>query len=512
MSLHRTRQALLTASVLALTLAGCNAGGGTTAQDGGGTPDASAAPAPLVVGLTAEPASLDFTKTEGAAIPEALLYNVIETLVKVDADSGEVVPLLAKEYETSEDGKTYTFTLQEGVTFSNGDAFDAEDVKFSIDRVKSDAWTVSLKKGMDVVEAVEVTSPSEVVVRLKEANNDWLYRMTTRIGGVFSTTGVDDLATDPVGTGPYEVGTFTRGDSLQLTAREDYWGEAPGVSEVTLRYFDDATALTNALVSGGIDVIGNLQTPEALDRFASDERFTVIEGTTNGELVLSMNNARPPFDNPELRKAVHHAIDRQAVLDTTYAGRGQLIGSMVPPTDPWFEEELVDLYPHDVDKAKALVAQSGVANPTIAFKIPNLPYAVTASQVVKSQLAEAGITAEIEVLEFPARWLDVVFKQHDYDMSIISHVEPRDMAIFADPTYYFGYGNPEYGALLKQASAASEEEGVELRRQAAELLANDAAADWLFVLPNLIVAEKDVQGLPQNRISESLDLTGVARG
>ncbi len=208
---------------------------------------------------------------------------------------------------------------------------------------------------------------------------------------------------------------------------------------------------------------------------------------------------------------MNHALDREAILDTTYAGRGQLIGSMVPPTDPWFDEKLSTLYPYDPAKAKELVAQSGVANPKVAFRIPNLPYAVTAAQVIKSQLSVVGITAEIEVLEFPARWLDVVFKQHDYDMSIISHVEPRDMAIFADPTYYFGYANPQYASLLKQANAADEEAGVDLRREAAELLAKDAAADWLFVLPNLIVAEKDVQGLPQNRISESLDLTGVTR-
>ena len=509
MYLHRTRQAVLGAGVLALALAGCNAGSGTTPQQGA-APTASG-PQPLVVGLTAEPASLDFTTTDGAAIPEALLYNVVETLVKVDADTGDIVPLLA-EYEASEDGRTYTFTLQEGVTFSNGDAFDAEDVKFSIERVKSPAWTVSLKKGMDVVQSVEVTSPTEVVVRLKEPNNDWLYRMATRIGAMFSSTGVDDLANDPVGTGPFEVASLTRGDSLELAAREGYWGQAPGVSEVTLRYFDDATALTNALVSGGIDVIGNLQTPEALDRFAAEDRFTVIEGTTNGELVLSMNNARAPFDEPELRQAVHHALDREAIKQTTYAGRGQLIGSMVPPTDPWFDESLVQRYPYDPARAKELVAQSGVSDPKVAFRIPNLPYAVTAAQVITSQLAEVGITAEIEVLEFPARWLDVVFKQHDYDMSIVSHVEPRDMAIFADPDYYFGYDNAEYADLLEQASAADEERGVELRREAAALLAEDAAADWLFVLPNLIVAEKDVRGLPQNRISESLDLTGVGRG
>jgi peptide/nickel transport system substrate-binding protein len=303
----------------------------------------------------------------------------------------------------------------------------------------------------------------------------------------------------------------TRGDSLALGLRDDYWGEQPDVERVVLRYIEDATALENALVSGGIDVIGNLQTPESLDRFTSDERFQVVQGTTNGELVLSMNNARPPLQDPALRQAVLHALDRQAVLDTTYAGAGQLIGSMVPPTDPWFDPALVGRYPYDPARAEELITRSGAPVPELAFRIPNLPYAVTAAQVIASQLAEVGISARIEVLEFPAAWLDVVFTQRDYDLSLVAHVEPRDLAVFADPDYYFGYDNPRFRELLEQASAAGEQEGVELRRQAAELLTQDAAAGFLFVLPNLIVAEVDVAGLPVNRVSESLDLTGVTR-
>jgi peptide/nickel transport system substrate-binding protein len=148
--------------------------------------------------------------------------------------------------------------------------------------------------------------------------------------------------------------------------------------------------------------------------------------------------------------------------------------------------------------------------PELAFRIPNLPYAVTAAQVIASQLAEVGVSARIEVLEFPV-WLDVVFKQHDYDLSLVAHVEPRDLPIFADPTYYFGYDSPRYQELLESAATADEQAAVELRRQAAQLLAEDAAAGFLFVLPNLMVAEADVTGLPVNRVSESLDLTGVTR-
>src|SRR5690606_15560015 len=139
------------------------------------------------------------------------------------------------------------------------------------------------------------------------------------------------------------------------------------------------------------------------------------------------------------------------------------------------------------------------------------PYAVAAAQVVASQLAEVGVTAEIEPLEFPARWLDEVFTNADYDMSIVSHVEPRDIGIFADPNYYFRYDSQEFRDLVDQADAGTPEEQVELMRQAARLLAEDAAADWLFLQPNLIVATADVTGLPENRVGESFDLTTIGR-
>ncbi len=345
---------------------------------------------------------------------------------------------------------------------------------------------------------------------LFEPSNMWLFRMTTRIGAMFSPDGVDDLANEPVGTGPYEVSEWNRGESLVLTARDDYWGEQPDIETVTLRYLDDPTAANNALLTEDIDVIGTVQAPEALDQFEGDERFQIIEGTTNGEVVLSFNNESGPMSDIRVRQAVKHAIDHEALLETAWAGRGFLIGSHVPPTDPWYED-LTDLYQYDPERARDLLEDAGQEDLTLRLRIANLPYAVASAQVVESQLAEVGITAEIEPLEFPARWLEEVFNDADYDMSIIAHVEPRDIGIFGDPDYYFRYDSQEVQDLLAEADAGTEEEYVEGMRQVARTIAEDAAADWLFLLPNLIVADADVAGLPENRVSESFDLTTISR-
>ena len=500
LNLKMTTAALVSAA--AMLVASCTAGSSTSDDEKGANQK-------LVIGLAAEPANLDFTKTDGAAIPQALLYNVYDGLVKLDQD-GEIVPSLAKSWKISDDRTTYTFDLVSGAKFSNGKPFTAEDAKFSLDRVKTD-WTISLKSAMDVVDKVEVASPTQLKVTLSKPSNAWLYQMTSRVGAMFSKTGVDDLATEPIGTGPYKLDKWARGDSISLVRNEDYWGKKPFFKTVSFKYFKDPTALNNALLSGTVNVVGAVQAPESLGQFKNNDKYDVTEGTTNGEVVLSFNNGKGPLKDERVRQAVRHAIDHKALVDSCWAGRGKLIGSMVPPTDPWYED-LTDLYPNDVQKAKDLLEESGKADQTLRLRIPTLPYAVSCGTVVKSQLEQAGFKVKLDQLEFPAAWLSTVFENADYDMSMISHVEPRDMrAVFGDKNYYPRYDNPAFRELLDDADQGTEKEQVDGMKKAARLLSEDAAADWLFVLPNLIVADKGIEGLPENAISESFDLTGLAR-
>ncbi|WP_039940130.1 ABC transporter substrate-binding protein [Streptomyces himastatinicus] len=494
------------AATLACTLLAACSAGSTSDGSGGGSDKANDS---LKIGLTAEPANLDFTKTAGAAVPQALLYNVYENLVKLD-QSGKIQPQLAKSWSLSKDRKTYTFQLVKGAKFSDGKPFTAEDAKFSIERITSD-WTVQLKSQMSVVDTVKAVSPTELKVTLKRPSNDWLYRMTTRLGAMFSRTGVSNLATEPVGTGPYEVKKWNRGDSITLARRKGYWGREPHFASVTLKYFKDPTAMNNAMLTGNINVIGQMPSPDALNRFENNPKYKVTEGSTNGEVVLSLNNGSGPMKNPKARQAVRYAIDHKALMETCWAGRGKLIGSMVPPTDPWYQD-LTNQYPYDRSKAKKLLKESGEAGRTLRLRIPTLPYATACGTVVKSQLEQAGFKVKLDQLEFPAAWLSTVFKNADYDMSIIGHVEPRDMqAVFGDKKSYLRYDSPEFRALLEKADEGNQKDQITYMREAARLLSKDAAADWLFLLPNLMVADKDITGLPKNSVSESLDLTGLGR-
>ena len=532
-------RALVAALATAGLLAGCNAGAGTTdptpSPDAGGTAPAGSdgstddgsatggteedegtagggSDETVRVGLVAEPASLDFTTTDGAAIPQLLLDNVYETLVTVDVESGDIVGALATDWEVSEDNLTYTFTLKEGVKFSDGSDLTAEDAKFSLERVSSDAWTISLKSQLDVVDSVEAPDDTTLVVTLKQPSNHFLYAITTHVGAIFDTQGVDNLAEEAIGTGPYTFQSWDRGSKITLARNDDYHGDAPYFAGVEMFYFKDANALNNAMLTDSIDVVSTVQAPESLAEFEGGD-YTIVEGTTNGEIVLSMNQEEgKPLADLKLRQAVRHAIDHQTLLDTCWAGRGELIGSMAPPTDPWFEDRTGD-YPFDLEKAKSLIAEAGAEGTELRLRLPALPYAQSCGPVVESMLEDAGLAITIDELEFPAAWLETVFTNKDFDMSIVSHVEPRDMAnVFGSPDYYTTYGTEEVQALFEAADTGSEEEQVAKMKEAAQLISEDAAADFLFLLPNLMVSDPDITGLPTNAITPSFNLAKLARG
>lgn len=504
---RRALAAVATASVLALTA--CNAGSSSTGSSGSATGSGGGASGQSVaIGLVLEPTSMDFTRSDGAAIAQALLGNVYEGLVKVD-EKGAIQPSLATSWTVSPDRRTYTFDLVQGARFSNGAPLTADDVVFSINRVKTD-WAVAVKRSMDVVSSATALSPTKVQVTLSRPSNSWLYAMTTRVGAVFSRTGVAELATTPVGTGPYTLGEWRRGDAIVLRRNDAYHGAKPYFGQVTLRYIKDAAALNNALLSGTIDVIGTVQSPESLQQFTTDDRYRVIEGTTNGEVMLTMNTSRPLLKDKAVRQAIRQAIDHRSLLQTCWAGHGTLLGAMVPPTDPWYQD-LTGVAPFDRAKATQALKDAGAAGRTLRLRLPAAPYATTCGQVVKSDLEQAGLKVTIDQMDFPT-WLSDVFKGADYDLTIVAHVEPRDIGrMFGNPDYYTRYDNKTVQAELAAADAGTEAQQVEHMKEVARLTAEDAASDVLFLMPNLVVADKDIQGLPTNAVGETLDLAHLSR-
>ena len=458
----------------------------------------------LVLGTTGVPASLDFTTTGGAAIPQALMSNIYEGLVRID-DAGEIVPHLATSWDVNDDATEYTFHLREGVTFSDGSPFNAESARFSIGYVQ-DSWTNGLKAQMDVVSGVEVLDEYTLRVTLARPSHHWLWSMGTLTGAMMTPSGISKLATPPVGTGPYLLGRFAVGESISFTRNPDYWGE-PAKENAAIRYFSDATSAVNALRSGDIDLVWAMQAPELLDTLPED--YTVEVGTTNGEVLISMNNQRAPFDDPDIRRAVLHAVDRDAVNQVVWEGLATDTGAApVPPTDPWFTGE--DFAPYDPERARELLDGR---TPAITISLPSLPYAQNISELLYSQLREVGFDVRLETVEFPAVWLAEVMTAKNYDMSVIAHVEARDIpALFGNPNYYLGYDNKTVRAdLLAADTAVTVDEQVEHMESAVATIMEDAGALTVFNLPNIVVTSPGITGVAPTVVTDALALAGMEK-
>lgn len=486
--------------VLLLLAAGCGATGSPTPVEPQRT---------LVVGATLEPASMDPFHNTAAAIPQVLLYNVYETLVKVDTD-GQLRPLLAQAWEVSADRRSYTFHLNPAAKFASGAPVTGQAVVDNVNRLKADKkLTETLKAQLAVVSEAESPAEDLVVVHLNRASAMWLYDMSSTLGMMVDPSFTGDLSAATAGSGPFALKALNKGQSVVLGRNTGYWGTPARFDEVTFRYFSDPNAMNAAMLSGDLDVISNLQAPDALPLFADPERFTTITGTTNGEVVLGLNHANKALSKVEVRRALTMAIDRKALLDTVWNGQGTLIGSMAVPTDPWYED-LSGINPFDPDKARKLLKDAGYESGlTLRLRVPVIPYAVKSAQFVASQLRDVGVKATIEELEF-SRWIPEVLTNGDYDMTIVAHVEARDLGKFANKKYYWHYGDEKFSALYYAADQAAEPDVSRLMKVAARYLATDAAAIWLFALPNLVITRSTITGVAQNATSLSFDLTTMA--
>lgn len=476
------------------------------------TPDATTPPTgnrTLKIAATLEPASMDPWHDTAASIPQVLLYNVYETLVKVD-NEGHLKPLLAQAWEVSADRLSYTFHLNPAAKFASGAPVDAAAVVANIERMKADPkLTGTLKMQLALVDSAEALDAGKVVIKLTRPSLMWLYEMASTLGMILDPSVQVDLATASAGSGPYVVQKHNRGQNVILAANSNYWGNPARFDEATFVYLPDPNSQNAAMLSGDLDIISNLQAPDSLPLYADTSRFNTIVGTTNGEVVLGLNHQNEALSKLPVRQALTMAIDRQALLDTVWAGQGTLIGSMAVPTDAWFED-LSGVNPYNPDQARKLLADAGYAKGlNLRLRVPVVPYAVKSAQFVASQLSEVGVTVTIEELDF-SRWLEEVFTNADYDMTIVAHVEARDLGKFADPGYYWRYGDAEFAKLYTTADEApTEAEAIEGMKKAVRFLADDAAAIWLFDLPNLVITKATVLGVPANATTLSFDLTPI---
>ncbi|ETX26759.1 ABC transporter substrate-binding protein [Roseivivax isoporae] len=462
----------------------------------------------LTLAIQLEPPGLDPTSNAAGAIDSVLYANVFEGLTRFAAD-GTIEPALAESWDISEDGTTYTFHLRTGVTFHDGTAMDAEDVRFTLDRARGPDSTNAQKALFENIAEVSVIDPQTVEVRLAQPDGGFLTNMAWGDAVIVAPDSIDAIASAPVGTGPFAFDRWVQGDRIDLVRYSGYWGAAPALETATFRFISDPTAAFAAMMAQDIDVFAGFPAPENLPQFEADPRFRVLTGTTEGETILAMNNHSDPFDDPLVRAAVAHAIDRQAIIDGAMFGLGTPIGTHFAPHNPDYVD-LTDLSAHDPDRARTLLAEAGLSEGfTTTLKLPPPSYARRGGEIIAAQLRAVGIEAEIVNLEW-AQWLEEVFTGHDFGLTVVSHTEPMDINIYARPDYYFQYDDATFRGLMRDlAATADPAERSVILADAQRRIAEDHVNAFLFQLAFPTVADARIEGLWENQPTQANPLAGV---
>jgi peptide/nickel transport system substrate-binding protein len=462
----------------------------------------------VVIGMSLEPPVLDPNLNAASAVREITYQNIYESLTRIDRN-GKIIPGLAESWSVSEDGMQFTFKLRAAVKYHDGEPCEAADVKFTLDRLSAPDATAPGKSLYTSIKSIDVVDPATVRVTLKNPDAFFLFNVGIGDAAIMGRKSAATNGTKPIGTGPFMFKERKEGDSVTLV-RSPSWRDPGAIKLNTLifKFIKDPAAQLNALKAGDVDTFPGFQSPEQVGQIKADARFAVVIGSTQGETILSTNNAKKPMSELKVRQAIAHALNR----DDLIAGENGFalpIGSHFPPHDPAYLD-LTKTYPFDVAKAKKLLAEAGYPNGFDAsLKLPPVGYAQRSGEIIVSQLGKIGIKLAITQLQWP-QWLQEVFKDKNYDFTIVAHTEANDLDRYARDGYYWGYDSKPFkdnwAAVIKETDPAKR---VELVKKAQKIIADDAVNGFLFQLGKVGVWNKNLIGMWENSPTPSIDMSGV---
>jgi peptide/nickel transport system substrate-binding protein len=497
----RITAALLLLALLCTVLSAC--GDGSTASGTAGqsstSADGGAAPAnEITVGIANDlDNSLDPHKTVKAGTRE-VMFNVFEGLMKPTSE-GDLVPAVAEGYTLSEDRRTYTFTLRQGVKFHNGQTVTVQDVLWSIQRVTDGEETgVIAVDAFSGIESIEAPDENTVVITLTEPSNEFLSYLTSAI----LPEGYDQQDTAPVGTGPFKFVSRAAQDTVVLEKFDEYWGTPAYLDKVTYKIIENADSLMLSLQSGAIDLCPHL-TSTQVAQLGDD--FYVAEGTMNLVQALYLNNAEKPFDDVRVRQALCYAVDKQAIIDIAFDGYGSPLGSsMYPAFGKYFDDSLTDYYTCDVEKAKSLLAEAGYPDGfdmTITVPSNYQPHMDTA-EVIVQQLAAIGVNAVIQPIEWES-WVSDVYVGRQFQSTVVgvdaSTMTARALLERFTSTYgknFINYSSETYDELFRQVLATADDAvQTDLYKQMEADLTANAANVYIQDMADLVAVRKGIEGV-----------------
>ncbi|MFZ0042965.1 MAG: ABC transporter substrate-binding protein [Solirubrobacteraceae bacterium] len=470
----------LTAALAACSAGGSvNVGGASTSASGSGSSSGSA----LTVAISGEPDQLDPQKTSDYNSFE-VLENVFDTLVEPNA-SLQMEPALATSWTTSTNQLTWTFTLR-STTWQDGTPFTSADVVYSYDRIIDQKLPNSYR--FAAVKSVAADGAHKVVITLKQPTPDLL----NDIGGFMGVAIVEkknvasnQIAQDPVGTGPYRVVSWDHGLSITLAANPDYWGGAPKIKTIKYEFVSNPTVALQDLEGGEVQWTDNLPPQQVQSLQKSANGFTVKSIPSTDYWYMTLNEARKPYNDVRVRQAIAYALNRSAIVQAATFGNATVNETAIPKTSQWY----YDYSPYDTNlsKAKSLLAQAGVKNLTMNMMVTSeYPQTVTAAQVIAAELQPLGITVKIQTLDFGA-WLaqEEAGNFDSFILGWLGNLDPSDYYYAQQTTggsfNFQKFSNPTVNKLLDQAqSTTGFAQRKSLYDQAATIIVDQASYIYLY--------------------------------
>jgi len=440
-----------------------------------------------------EPPVLDPTISASASVGEMTYANVYEGLTVLNGQ-GQIQPRLATAWTVAPDRLSYEFTLRKNVTFHDGQAFNAQTALYSIQRILQPELGNPQRMWFDKVADVEVKGPYTLTVRLKSPDALLPFALALPAAAMVHPGSAESNREKPVGTGPYRFVSWAKGDRLKLQRYPAYWGKVPKI-EFAEFVFSNTRAEVEALTNEGL-VDGLINASELNSRFILRPDYHVVPRALESKVILAINNGRAPFNDVRVRRAITHALDRvRLAKNYERTLKPQLIGSHFAPTHPAYVD-LSQRYPYDPALARKLLSQAGVKPGTrVKLAVPPTSYGRSSSAQIAADLQEVGFTVNLEIYDWK-RWMSDVFGKKDYDLTLIAHVEPMDLNIYARDNYYFNYNNKAFKALWQKVMSAPDEAQMnKLLGDAQRMLAEDAVNAYLFMLPHVNILNKKLDGV-----------------
>ncbi|MCS7219874.1 MAG: ABC transporter substrate-binding protein [Anaerolineae bacterium] len=461
----------------------------------------------IIVGLQAEPTTLDSQQISDYNSHRAA-YGIYDHLLRFKDESTEVEPGLAESWEISEDGLVYTLYLRKGVKFHDGTDFNAEAVKFNLERQidpnhpyhnTGEFPYAEFTWGM--VKQIDVLDDYTVRITLKEPFAPFLNHLAMHPAAMASPAAIQkygrDFSIHPVGTGPFKFVSWTPGVEVVLEKNPDYWRGAPKVDRVIYRPIIEDQARLTELEAGGVNFIVNVP-PDELARLKQDPRFTVVEQPGMHTWWIAFNHLKAPFNDKRVRQAMNHAVNKQAIVDNILKGTGILAINPLPPV-VWSYTDDVPRYDYDPEKAKQLLAEAGYPNGfSCSLWVPEsgsgMQQPVTMSTAIQADLKAVGIDCKIEIFEW-GTYLDKVIvppEEAEYDLFAMSWIgdngDPDNhlyILLSGDQWpprgYNMGfYKNEEADALMREARTTLDRaKRTELYTKVQKLIVADAP--WIII-------------------------------